>query len=127
MIPCLLLGDSIAVGVGRARPECSVQAEVGIGSEAFLHKHRGTYEAGVVAISLGSNDAADIHGALAALRREVKARRVYWILPAKVGPQQRAVIEIARENGDAVLTFKPGADGVHPAAYGALAQFVGSP
>lgn len=127
MIDCLLLGDSIAVGVGRARPECAVQAEVGIGSAAFLRKHGGPHKADTVAISLGSNDAVDIRGPLTALRRQVEARRVYWILPAKSGPQERAVIDIARENGDAVLTFKPGADGVHPATYGALSQFVGRP
>jgi len=32
MIECLILGDSIAVGIGQMRPECVVQAKSGINS-----------------------------------------------------------------------------------------------
>jgi len=37
MIECLILGDSIAVGIGQMRPECVVQAKSGINSEDYAN------------------------------------------------------------------------------------------
>ena len=37
MIECLVLGDSIATGVGGARPECVTSARVGITSATYVN------------------------------------------------------------------------------------------
>jgi hypothetical protein len=60
MIECLILGDSIAVGVSQLRPECIVQAQSGINSEDYangLFRHFELIHAKKTIISLGSNDA----------------------------------------------------------------------
>jgi len=57
MLECLILGDSIAVGVAQFRPECVAYAKGGINSRqwvnSYITKNR---SANTVIISLGSND-----------------------------------------------------------------------
>ncbi len=121
MIDCLILGDSIAVGVGQQRPDCQVEAQVGISSAAYLAIFNRNREADHVVISLGSNDRHVDIGALLELRSTIKARRVYWILPATANGRF-AVNVVAGAYGDRVFGFEPGGDHVHPRDYRELAE-----
>ncbi len=118
MIPCLILGDSLAVGVGHARPECVVVAEVGINSARYLQTLHGARHARTVVISLGVNDSLDIETEqnLRRLRHGVSAAAVYWLLPGVHPVARDAVRDIAKEFGDKVIDVAPltGADHVHP-------------
>lgn len=126
MLECMILGDSIAVGIGHYRPECITEAEVGITSKNYILEYgNGLRQAQTVIISLGSNDHKDIdteEGVLK-LRRSIDADKVIWILPsAKIKPHQRAIIlKIAEHNGDLVITIPLGSlsdDGIHPTGVG---------
>jgi hypothetical protein len=85
MIECLILGDSIAVGIQQHRIECASYAHVGWTSEkwnrTYLNKD---LSAQVVVISLGSNDWSEkvTKYELMRLREKVRADLVFWILPA---------------------------------------------
>ncbi len=121
MLDCLILGDSIAVGVGMARPECMTVAEVGITSEQFAYSYSGPPGAQRVIVSLGSNDKGDATQALWHLRQSINGR-VIWILPAR-RYQQGAVRKLATHFGDKMLTIPSvRRDGVHPADYRRLAD-----
>lgn len=128
MIPCLILGDSLAVGVGQARPECSVIAEVGINSARYVQTLHGARHAKTVVISLGVNDSVDIETEhnLRRLRHGVSAEAVYWLLPGIHPAARDAVRGIAKEFHDRVIDVAPmtGADHVHPdrAGYAKLAS-----
>ncbi len=127
MIPCLILGDSLAVGVGQARPECSTIAEVGINSTRYLQTLHGARHARTIVISLGVNDSLDMEtlANLRQLRRGVSADRVYWLLPGIHPIARDAVRTVAREYRDRILEVAPltGADRIHPdrAGYAQLA------
>ena len=123
MLECLIIGDSIAVGLGQARSECVTLARAGITSEAW-HKgyvynpyFRDPYR--VVVISLGTND---IRGTtsemLFNIRQKITASMVIWILPSgTLKPVQVSVIkEIANEFKDKTLSIYDhiGNDGIHP-------------
>lgn len=115
--PCLIVGDSIAVGVAPHRPECAVEARVGVSAASFVASRTAS---DTVIVSLGSNDGADPTAALHRLRERITARRVIWIVPAyRWADQVRAV---ARQHNDTSITVVAGPDGVHPASYRALAQ-----
>ncbi len=121
MLDCLILGDSIAVGVGEARPECMTVAEVGITSEEFAYSYRGAPDAMRVIVSLSSNDKGDSSEALWHLRQSIHGR-VIWILPARRF-QQGAVRKLAAQFGDKTVTIPTvRRDGVHPSDYRRLAD-----
>lgn len=125
MIPCMILGDSIAVGIAQHRPDCVAEARVGRASAA---QRVPGVPAGVTVISLGSNDGGArgaTLGHLRELRRGTLAVRVVWIVPAN--PRAAAAVrQVAAEFYDDTLDLAPGPDGVHPtpAGYRALAQAV---
>lgn len=118
MIPCLILGDSLAVGVGQARPECTVAAEVGINSSRYLQVWHHPSQAKTVVISLGVNDSLDIETEqnLRRLRHGISAETVFWLLPGIHPSARTAVHDVAREFRDKVIDVAPltGADHVHP-------------
>ena len=121
MFECLILGDSIAVGVGEARPECMTVAEIGITSEDFAYSYRGPPGATQVIVSLGSNDKHDSSGALWYLRKHINGQ-VIWILPAR-RYQQAPVRKLAQQFGDKTVTIPSvRRDGVHPSDYRRLAD-----
>jgi hypothetical protein len=53
---CLALGDSLAIGVGQARPDCYVAAITGITSERYVQIFPGMRHVRTAIISLGVND-----------------------------------------------------------------------
>jgi lysophospholipase L1-like esterase len=126
MIECLIMGDSLAVGVGQIRKECVTYAKSGINSYDYVNRHvlhtNGADKAAkTVIISLGSNDTKNIEtfDELDTLRQLVKADRVYWILPANKPDVTEIVEIIARNFGDTILPItKLSKDGVHPTTAG---------
>ena len=61
MLDCLIMGDSLAVGVGQIRKECVTYAKSGINSYDYVNRHvlhtnGSDKQAKTVIISLGSND-----------------------------------------------------------------------
>ncbi len=117
---CLIIGDSLAVGVGQFRPECDTVAKVGITSQTYLATRfpaQGV-AADTVVISLGVND-GDTSGTLEnllSLRTRVQAGSVYWLLPGLKEEVRDAIREVAREYGDQLIDTRPevGRDHLHP-------------
>ncbi len=118
MLHCLVMGDSLALGVGQYLPECRTEAQVGISSQRFVDELLSPQAANLVVISLGVNDGPLAHTVanLRHVRETVHGKRVYWLLPAG-HPQARATIRsVARAFGDRLIDTTPevGADGLHP-------------
>lgn len=130
MVPCLVIGDSIAVGVGQYLPECHTEARVGITSRQFIHTLLSPREAGRVVISLGVNDdpAASTARNLRMVRENERGATVYWLLPANHEYARVAIRLVAAEFGDRVIDTAPqvGRDGLHPtgSGYRVLAKLI---
>jgi lysophospholipase L1-like esterase len=118
MLDCLILGDSIAVGVSQHRPECAVHAKVGINSRDWVNKNiTKDLAADTVIISLGSNDYKSISTLkeLFTIRNVVTAKRVYWIVPAIKSDIQEMVEIVADKFEDKIIHIKGvEPDKVHP-------------
>jgi lysophospholipase L1-like esterase len=127
MLECLILGDSIAVGIAQHRPECVAYAKIGITSQAWNNKFLGKdLQSRSTTISLGANDysAAKTFEELYTLRQTL-AGKVQWILPANSVGRQAAVVRVAKMFGDTTFLIPELArDKVHPTAraYRQLAQ-----
>lgn len=122
MIDCLIIGDSIGVGIAQHLPECHREAYSGIASRTWKVLYSKQVEAKSAIISLGSNDhfKIDTLKELIEIRSKVAADKVMWILPAKRFEAQRdAVREAARINKDMVIEIPDvSKDGVHPTGSG---------
>lgn len=122
MLECLIVGDSIAVGVHQFRPECAVYAKGGINSTQWNKKNADkNLKAKTVIISLGSNDGTNVRTLweLQQLRTKVGDAKVFWILPAIKPDIQKMIWTIAKENGDTVLPIENlSKDKVHPNSTG---------
>ncbi len=122
MIECLIVGDSIGVGVSQVRKECSALVKSGINSRDWNAKHLNQLQPSkTVIISLGANDykGIDTENNIRKLRANVQASRVFWLLPSqKLKPEQvRAVKFVAQDYGDTVIPRPEkdiSGDGVHP-------------
>ncbi len=129
MIDCLVLGDSIAVGVAQQRPECVSYAKGGWNTWQWNKDYlKNDLSARTVIISLGSNDHKGVRtkAELQRIREKVGANtRVFWILPAIKPDIQDIVKQMAKDYGDTVLPItRLQKDGVHPswAGYKELAS-----
>jgi len=123
MLECLILGDSLAVGVGQIRKECVTYAKSGINSYDYVNRHvaqtKGNTPAKHIIISLGSNDTEKINTfeELDTLRQLVVADRVYWIIPNIKETKRKAVWEVARKYNDFIIDARGSersSDTVHP-------------
>ena len=123
MIECLIMGDSLAVGVGQIRQECTTRAKSGINSYDYVNRHiwhtNGNNQAKTIIISLGSNDTKNIKTfeELETLRNLIKADRVYWIVPAIKEDKRKAVWAVANKYHDHVIESRNhelSPDKVHP-------------
>jgi lysophospholipase L1-like esterase len=122
MLECLIIGDSIAVGIGMNRPDCAVIAKVGITSDKWyrdnISKIKDSFK--IVVVSLGTNDWKNdlTSKRLYEIREKIKADMVVWILPsATLKPTQRVIVrEIANEFHDKTMDISQfiGPDGIHP-------------
>lgn len=124
MIDCLILGDSIATGISQFRPDCVVQAKVGISSEDYanaLFTQFSISAAKKTIISLGSNDAGiDSYGPMLAIRELIKGD-VVWVLSSNNVESRFAALTIAKKYGDDVIdtaSYSMSVDGVHPTTKG---------
>jgi hypothetical protein len=131
MVPCLVIGDSIAAGVHRAMPEC--EARVIGGSSAAVFDSRisttGLGEALVTVISLGSNEGPDgDQPHLLAIRGRLDGV-VVWLLPPGRPIAREVIVRIAAAFNDRIVdVLPPGhpAPGdattrhIHPSAQGDL-------
>lgn len=132
MFECLILGDSIAVGTHKVRPECVAYAKGGINSWQFNKRYPQDFVSNTVVISLGSNDHKHIRtrSELETLRKRISAKdKVFWILPAgnllasgvNIQEVKKIVIDIAEKNGDRIIDPHPryvSTDGIHPTGTG---------
>ena len=134
IVDCLIIGDSIAVGVKEFKPKCIAFAQGGINSWQWNQKYivgdRGALPGSDVAIiSLGSNDHKGVktREEITKARAAVQAKRVYWILPYSNHPAsgvdikhiQAIVQEVAAVQGDIVLPItKISTDKLHPSRDG---------
>jgi lysophospholipase L1-like esterase len=118
MLDCLILGDSIAVGTHRYRPECVAYAKGGWNTWQWNRDYlKNDLTAQTVIISLGSNDHKGVktQAELEQLRAKVQAGRVFWILPAIKPDIQRIVKVVAALHGDTVVPItRLQPDGIHP-------------
>lgn len=118
MIECLIIGDSIAVGIHQNRQECIRHAQIGITSQNWNKKFSNiNLSANTVIISLGTNDYnfVDSKYQLNQLRKKISAKTVIWIMPPIKPDVQLVVKNIAYEFNDTILTIEQlSGDKVHP-------------
>jgi len=130
MIDCLVLGDSIAVGVYHHVAPCESLSKGGWNTAQWNRDYlKYDLTANTVIISLGSNDHKGIktQEELERLREKVQAGRVFWILPAIKPDIQRIVKVIAALYGDTVVPItRLQPDKIHPswAGYKQIAKEV---
>ena len=122
MLECLIVGDSIAVGTAHFRPECTVMAKSGINSRDWNERHfHDQLQSDTVIISLGSNDLKTLNTfrEIILLRSRIKARRVFWILPANKPQKVELIRMVAEEYKDTLVPIsKVSKDRVHPTTQG---------
>jgi lysophospholipase L1-like esterase len=125
MLDCLIVGDSIAVGIKQFRPECVTYSQTGITSTGWNNKFgNNDLSAETVIISLGTNDWAkiDTYGMLINIRTKIKGNtRVFWILPNEESKPYIAmhVRKVAGQFNDTVLTTtRWQKDKIHPTGVG---------
>lgn len=130
MLECLVLGDSIAVGIAQQRPECVSLVKGGINSWQFNNKNiTNIKSAKTTIISLGSNDHKHIKTKreLETLRELVDAEKVFWILPhgnlkaseVDIKQIQGYIYDIALKYKDVVLPIANiSRDNIHPTSRG---------
>jgi lysophospholipase L1-like esterase len=118
LLDCIVLGDSIAVGVGQARQDCQTIAVSGITSEHYVQMFSGAPQAHTAIISLGVNDGDSVATAdnLTRLRGRVVADTVYWLLSGTNEHIRDAIRAIAGRFGDRLIDVLPlaGPDHIHP-------------
>lgn len=122
MSGCLIIGDSIAVGLHQQMPTCSVLAHVGISSSGWAHGY-GVHPLppqDMVVVSLGSNDTGYSLRYLRRIRDSITAKHVIWVLPACNEAVRRGIEHLAAYYRDAIVAFEPGKDGIHPRSYQVL-------
>ena len=130
MLECIVLGDSIAVGVHLQRFECTSYAKGGVNTWQWNKTYPSVdLTANTVIISLGSNDHKFVktERELRAMRERVKGKKVFWILPAGNLKESDVDIEdirniiktIATQYGDNVVPInRLSTDKIHPTGSG---------
>jgi lysophospholipase L1-like esterase len=138
MLECLVIGDSIAVGISHFRKECVTHARSGWTSAQWNKHYLTTFNSQLpvksLIISLGTNDYKGLNtvAELNKIRENVSSTtRVFWVLPPKAKPLQREMVrEVAEIWGDMTLTVpdnEMAGDKIHPtyAGYRKLAEAPG--
>ena len=122
---CVLVGDSIAVGIA-PYTKCEIQAKIGRTAKS-AYANSWQLNAETTVISLGSNDVNDpnFESTLRNLRKEITSDVVIWILPYNKTMQEK-IKKIAYEKKDAIVTLTPfpTTDGIHPQNYKDVAKTV---
>ena len=124
MLECIVLGDSIASGVGQARPECETVARVGITSGTYINElfPLAPHAARTAVISLGVNDdgSVDTIDNLRQVRGSINVGSAVWLLPGLKENVRDAIRTVAAEYGDQLVDTRPyvGPDHLHPGGAG---------
>jgi lysophospholipase L1-like esterase len=126
MLECLIIGDSIAVGVSQVRKECVSIAQSGINSRDWNRQHLSKLQpTKTLIISLGANDYSSLktEDNLREIRKKAQADRIFWLLPSSsLKPTQVDIVKrIANEFGDVIINrpeSNMSPDGVHPTGQG---------
>lgn len=130
MLECLILGDSIAVGVSRQLPNCESVAESGINSRNYYNTYIGQVaDANNYIVSLGANDGyTNTAKWIPQLRQEFpRHAQVVWLVPANNREAIIAVLDLSKQYNDNIVLltdFPLAGDGVHPtgSGYNMIAQ-----
>jgi hypothetical protein len=134
MMDCLIIGDSIAVGLSTYRKECITIAKGGFNTKQWnvAYMNRPAFdmqEYNTAIISLGTNDHqyVETEENLNEIRETVKAKTVFWIMPANnlkasnvpIEKIQKIILKLARNNGDKIVYIKDlSPDKIHPSNEG---------
>ena len=122
MIECMILGDSIALGISQVRKECVAYVKGGINSKNWNSRYAvNDLTANTVIISLGTNDLDNVNTfkELLSLRQQVSGKKVFWIMPPIKPVVQDIVRIIARNYKDTILEIPElSGDKVHPTGNG---------
>lgn len=128
MLECLIVGDSIAVGVSQYRKECVSHTSVGITSKTWNNKFlTRIVSAETTIISLGSNDwnSDTTLTEIITLREAIKSKKVFWIMPA-IKPEIQYTVQIVADKYDDDILYirETSKDNIHPtiAEYKRLAK-----
>ena len=97
MLECLILGDSIGLGISQVKKECQAFVQSGINSTNYVNKFGpvNQYNRHTI-ISLGSNDIKGTRTfeALYKLRMGIKSRCVTWVVPnEEIKPEQHEIVK----------------------------------
>lgn len=118
-LDCLVIGDSIAVGVSQFS-ECNTASANSVSSKTWLSRYYYVlyYPAKSVFIALGTNDDfyPESKKTLRQIRQNIRSQKVTWLAPNAARPGRKAVDEIAHEFGDEVYEgprSSLGPDGIH--------------
>lgn len=130
MLECLILGDSIAVGVSRQLPNCESVAEGGINSRNYYNTYISQVaDAKNYIVSLGANDGyTNTAEWIPQLRQEFpRHAQVVWLVPANNREAIIAVLDLSKQYNDNIVLltdFPLSGDGVHPtgSGYNMIAQ-----
>jgi len=126
----VVIGDSIAVGIGQAIKGAIVNATVGINSSKILanvSSNSSVQGAKLAIVSAGSNDIVKGKGDpqrltanIAAIKDALNAEKYVWILPYDKVASEAVSKAIG---GDKTVDLKayPSSDGLHPSSYSAVA------
>jgi len=134
MIDCVIVGDSIGVGLYQYNPSCYSYSVGGYNSAQWNTRYPNALkdfkDVDTVIISLGSNDHRNVNTKeeLIKLRSKVVAKRVFWILPygnvkspvnLPIENVQRQVEEVAKQYNDIIIPIKyVQGDKIHPTMRG---------
>ena len=115
---CIVIGDSIAVGIQAQMPKCEARAVKGMSAPGWDIRFPDPVTRDMVVISLGSNPAPGTSSALRRVRKRIHAQRIVWVVP--VYANAPAVLKEAHRHADRIVWFSAGQDGIHPRSYAAI-------
>ena len=134
MIDCIIVGDSIAVGLYQYNPSCYSYSVGGYNSAQWNKRYPNGLKdfkgVDTVIISLGSNDHRNVKTKeeLIKLRSNISAKHVFWVLPngnvsspvnLPIANVQRQVEEVAKQYNDIIIPIKyVQGDKIHPSLRG---------
>lgn len=129
--PCMVVGDSVGVGIHMALKDCQDSTKVGISSSAVAARVQAGRD-GWTIVSLGSNDFPRGIRPAQRTQSEARVRNALALVLAKAGQRLLLVLPAngargpveswARSNEVKTVSFLPGPDGIHPRNYIALAR-----
>ena len=118
-LDCLVMGDSIAVGISQFS-DCHTASSNSVSSKTWLAQYYYVlyYPAKSVFVALGTNDDyyPESKKTLYRIRQAIRSKNVTWLAPKLNLPARKAVEEIAKEFGDQVFEGPKNSlapDGIH--------------